>query len=138
VGGALIGAMVSSIVSYRIEIGSVLLAAAVAWVLVLVATLARYRRRRGRWGLLQDRFGALADGPRTTTVAGPGAATEGVPTVATNAHIASGFADAAHAEAARHVADELDRAGFDPSWVDDDERYERARSALATLERSRR
>jgi protein-glutamine gamma-glutamyltransferase len=138
VGGDLIGAMVSSIVSYRIEIGSVLLAAAVAWVLVLVATLARYRRRRGRWGLLQDRFGALADGPRTTTVAGPGAATEGVPTVATNAHIASGFADAAHAEAARHVADELDRAGFDPSWVDDDERYERARSALATLERSRR
>jgi len=35
------------------------------------------------------------------------------------------------------VAEELDRAAFDPDWVDDDERYERTRSALETLERSR-
>jgi protein-glutamine gamma-glutamyltransferase len=138
VGGDLIGAAVSSIVAYRIEVGLVVLAAAVAWGLVVAATLARYRRRRGRWGLLQDRFGALADRPRTDTIDGPDAATEGLPIVATNTRIASVFADAGQEEIARHVADELDRAGFDPSWVDDDERYERTRSALATLERSRR
>jgi protein-glutamine gamma-glutamyltransferase len=138
VGGDLIGAAVSSIVAYRIEVGLVVLAAAVAWGLVSIVALVLYRRRRGRWGLLQDRFGALADRPRTDTIDGPDAATEGVPIVATNTRIASVFADADHEEIARHVADELDRAGFDPSWADDDERYERTRSALATLERSRR
>lgn len=136
VGGDLIGALVSSLVSYRVEIGVVVLAAGVAWGLVSVVTLARYRRRRGRWGLLQDRFGALATGPRTRTVTGSESAAS--PIVATNTRLASVFADAEHEEAARHVADELDRAGFDPSWVDDDERYERTRTALATLERLRR
>jgi protein-glutamine gamma-glutamyltransferase len=136
VGGDLIGAMASSLVSYRVEIGLFVLAAGVAWGLVSVVALARHRRRRGRWGLLQDRFGALAKHDRT----GPGSDTgpAGAPIVATNAHIASVFSDPEQQEAARDVADELDRAGFDPSWIDDDERYERTRSALATLERSRR
>ena len=39
---------------------------------------------------------------------------------------------------ARAVADELDRAAFDPTWFDDDQRFEQTRSALATLERSTR
>ncbi|HSP29140.1 MAG TPA: transglutaminaseTgpA domain-containing protein [Ilumatobacteraceae bacterium] len=126
VGGDLIGAMFSSIGSYHLQLGLVALAAAIAWGVVSAAALARYRRRRGRWGLLQDRFGALANEPSQAAV------------VATNAHIASTFTHADHAACARTVADELDRAGFDPSWVDDDDRYERARSALATLERTRR
>ena len=33
---------------------------------------------------------------------------------------------------------QLDRAAFDPGWIDDDERYERTKSALATLQGARR
>jgi hypothetical protein len=118
VGGDLAGALVSSIVSHRTGVGLAVLAAVVAGLLVRLVTIDRHRRRRGRWGLLQDRFRAFT-----------GAA-------ATNAHIASTFAGTAHGDIALTVADELDRAGFDPSWVDDDGQYERVRSALTTLERS--
>jgi len=130
VGGDLIGATVSSIASHRIEIGLAVLATGVMWGLVRLVMLARYRRRRGRWGLLQDRFGELATAVRR----GPSQSDD--PVVATNVRIA---ATVAHdRETARLVADELDRVAFDPSWVDDDEQFERTRSALATLQRSRR
>ena len=33
------------------------------------------------------------------------------------------------------VAATLDRVAFDPTWVDDDETFERTRAAVATLER---
>ncbi len=130
VGGDLIGATVSSIVSYRIEIIAVVVAAGVAFGLVRLAMLARYRRRRGRWGLLQDRFGSLADGATFTRAERP--------IVPTNTRLAESVADTDHYEAALAVADELDRVAFDPAWTDDDERYELTRSALGTLERSRR
>ena len=127
VGGDLIAATVSSISSHRAEIILVVLAAGVVMLGVRLIALLRYRRRRGRWGLLQDRFGALAD-PSTDAP------------VATNAYIAATVADidAGTAHTARTVADELDRAAFDPSWVDDDQRFEQTRSALATLERTKR
>jgi hypothetical protein len=104
---------------------------AVAAILALRAiAVARYRRRRGRWGLLQDRFSVLPgpDPARTET---------GAPVVRTNRRIAASLGAAHASEAASLVADELDRAAFDPDWADDDERFERARSALETLERSR-
>ncbi len=41
-------------------------------------------------------------------------------------------------ELAASVALVLDRAAFDPTWVDDDEVYARTRSAVATLERGTR
>ena len=132
VGGDLIGATVSSIASHRIEIGLVVLTAGVMWGLVRLVMLARYRRRRGRWGLLQDRFGALA----TTVRREPSQSDD--PVVATNVRIAATVADIHDRDAARLVADELDRVAFDPGWVDDDGRFEHTRSALATLERSRR
>jgi len=132
VGGDLIGATVSSIASHRIEIGLAVLAVGVMWGLVRLVMLARYRRRRGRWGLLQDRFGALATAVRRK----PSQSDD--PVVATNVRIAATVTDTHDRDAARLVADELDRVAFDPSWVDDDERFERTRSALATLERSRR
>jgi len=130
VGGDLIGATVSSIASHRIEIGLAVFATGVMWGLVRLVMLARYRRRRGRWGLLQDRFGELATAVRRS----PSQSDD--PVVATNVRIA---ATVAHdRETACLIADELDRVAFDPSWVDDDERFERTRSALATLQRSRR
>ena len=132
VGGDLVGATVSSIVSYRVEIALVVLSAGMVWGVVRLVALARYRRRRGRWGLLQDRFGELS------TAHPAGLEPSAIPIVSTNACFASTLADIDERSAAQEVAGELDRAAFDPSWIDDDERYERARSALATLERSRR
>jgi hypothetical protein len=108
--------------------------------MIRLVAVARYRRRRGRWGVLQDRFTAIDDPtdpvPTVADPAGPGTSS---PTVRTNRSIAASVADThERAAAARCVADELDHAAFDPSWVDDDARFERTRSALATLERSRR
>lgn len=137
VGGDLIAATLSSIVSHRLEIAMSLLAAGAALGLVRVVALARYRRRRGRWGLLQDRFAALTGESSLSSLSSLPSLPDR-PIVATNARIASTFTDPDHETFARTVADELDRAGFDPSWTDDDERYEHARSALATLERSTR
>ena len=129
IGGDLIAATVSSIGSHRVQIMLVALAVGLVVVAVRLIALVRYRRRRGRWGLLQDRFGALAD---------PAADPTGDRAVATNTHIASIVDGDAAARMARAVADELDRAAFDPTWFDDDERFEQTRSALATLERSKR
>ena len=125
VGGDLIAATLSSISSHRTEIILVLLGAAAAILGIRLIALVRYRRWRGRWGLLQDRFGALAD-PSADAM------------VTTNVHIARTIAETEMAQMARAVADELDRAAFDPTWSDDDERFERTRSALATLERTKR
>jgi hypothetical protein len=55
---------------------------------------------------------------------------------ATNPQIAASIVDADRRAAAFAIADELDRSAFDPTWFDDDERFEQTRSALATLERS--
>ena len=132
IGGDLIAATLSSIGSYRTQILLVVLAAGVVMVLVRLVALARYRRRRGRWGLLQDRFTRLAD---PTVLPGPG---PGRTVRATNPQIAAAVVDDDRRAAARAVADELDRSAFDPSWVDDDQRFEQTRSALATLERDRR
>ena len=60
IGGDLIAATVSSIGSHRGQIMLVVLAVGLVIVAVRLIALVRYRRRRGRWGLLQDRFGALA------------------------------------------------------------------------------
>ncbi len=132
VGGDLIGATVSSIASYRLEIALVVLSGGLVLGIVRLVALARYRRRRGRWGLLQDRFGALS------TIVQPGLDQSDDPIVPTNTRIASTVADTHDRAAARVVADELDRVAFDPTWVDDDECFARTRSALATLERTRR
>jgi transglutaminase-like putative cysteine protease len=124
IGGDLIGATLSSAATFRVEIALVVLTAGAALLVLRLIERSRYRRRRGRWGLLQDRFASLAvrDGHD----------------VPTNARIAATVAAPEHETAARVVADELDRAAFDPTWVDDDERFERTRSTLAVLERTKR
>jgi transglutaminase-like putative cysteine protease/uncharacterized protein (DUF58 family) len=130
IGGDLIGAALSSVASHRAEVVLVAIAAIAAILILRAIAAARYRRRRGRWGLLQDRFSVLPRPDPARTEAGASA-------VRTNRHIAASLDAAMTGEAASLVADELDRAAFDPDWVDDDERFERARSALETLERSR-
>lgn len=85
-----------------------------------VANLVR-RRRRGRWGVLQDRFNEMTP-----------------PSATTNPLRAASFNDATQATtpangAANDVARLLDRAAFDPEWVDDDEMYRRTREHIDLL-----
>ena len=75
------------------------------------------RRRRGRWGLLQDRFSASAIGRG----ARPGA---------TNPDLARAWADDGRA---LDAATRLDRAAFDPAFVDDDETYRSTRTLVDSL-----
>jgi hypothetical protein len=57
-----------------------------------------------------------------------------MPSTPTNRTLARRFAP--NGELAAAVADELDRAAFDPTWVDDDTSYRRIEAAVTTLERS--
>ncbi|MEQ1699699.1 MAG: transglutaminase-like domain-containing protein, partial [Ilumatobacteraceae bacterium] len=78
-----------------------------------------HRRRRGRWGLLQDRFVAAA-------------LARGAPPTAPNAELAAVFDERA-ATAAASVAAALDAAACDADWVDDDAVFTRVAADLATL-----
>jgi hypothetical protein len=77
--------------------------------------LAVHRRRRGRWGLLQDRLERAA-------------AARGIDTICSNPELARRWA--AHqphdAEQVRDLAIILDRVEFDPTWTDADDIYETA------------
>jgi transglutaminase-like putative cysteine protease len=138
VGGDLIGAATSSIASHRLELGALAVVAMVAWACARALARRRHRRRRGRWGLLQDRFAAAAPATATAsvTVTDDAAAAASMPATPTNRTLARRFS-APNDELAARVADELDRAAFDPSWVDDDDdRYRQIDAAVTTLERS--
>ncbi len=86
---------------------------------VLVFELRR-RHRRGRWGLLQDRFGSLAK-------------RHGAPDGASNIRRAAGWTAADDAAVARAVAQQLDRVAFDPTFTDDDGEYDETRRQLHRL-----
>lgn len=105
-----------------------LLGAALGLGLVVVlgrATRAAWRRhRRGRWGVLQDRFVAAA-------------IARGAPPHAPNAGLAAVFGDDATVQAAATVARTLDECAFSPGWTEDDERYDWTADAVRVLERSR-
>jgi transglutaminase-like putative cysteine protease len=77
----------------------------------------RERRRRGRWGRLQDRFVAAA-------------VRRGAPITASNAQLAESF-DAPEAVAVARV---LDASAFAASWVDDDDEFARAAAAVRVLD----
>lgn len=99
-------------------------AAGALWVLSVAVRRERYRRRRGRWGVLQDRFLRAAE-RRGVVVEPP-----------TNPAIAREWGDR-HPDRSR-VVDELaatlDRAAFDPTWRDDDVDYDAAREMLERLD----
>lgn len=83
------------------------------------------RRRRGRWGVLQDRFTALASG-------------RGADVGASNRSRSQRWTAADDAALAREVADTLDRVAFDPTFPADDAAYARTRELVGSLERRRR
>lgn len=96
--------------------------AAVAMLRVVVELVRR--RRRGRWGVLQDRFRELA-------------VAHGAPSGATNPARARLWA-ADDAERAREVAERLDRVMFDPTFADDDTIYTETRQLVGSLTERRR
>ncbi len=78
------------------------------------------RRRRGKWGVLQDRFVATA-------------VRHGAAANAPNAELATVFRDAA----ADVLAATLDASAFSAAWLDDDELYRQSLDALRQLESAR-
>ncbi len=100
-----------------------LLAAIGAAVGVRTIAIHRHRRRRGRWGVLQDRWSAAAQD-------------RGIDDVCTNPELARRWSttDPLRADAAARLAEHLDRVAFDPGWTDDDESFVRALSLVDSLE----
>lgn len=92
-------------------------ALAAAWQLV---RLVSHRRRRGRWGLLQDRFSHLAT-------------RRGAANGLSNRNRASWWVEPDRADAARIVAERLDRIAFDPTFEADDETYRETRELVGSL-----
>ena len=133
VGGDLVGAALSSIGSHRVELALLAVAATAVWAVLASVGRWRHRRRRGRWGLLQDRFSAL---PLPPTPSDPPAFPDPTPTDRLTNPQRAALVGAGGL--ATSVATVLDRAAFDPDWVDDDEIYARTRSAVNSLERSSR
>jgi transglutaminase-like putative cysteine protease len=82
----------------------------------------RYRRRRGRWGLLQDRFSGAAE-------------QLGMPPGAPNPRLALAWTDVDDAAVARLVAERLDRAAFDDRFVDDGSLFDDTRKLVGSLPR---
>ena len=119
IGGALMKSIAEAIGRHLpLVLGGLLLVALV----VITVRLVRqwwHRRRRGRWGLLQDRFVAAA-------------LARGAPTTAPNAQLAAVFDE----PAAASVAAALDASAFAADWVDDDALFARAEAALQLAERS--
>lgn len=83
-----------------------------------------HRRRRGRWGVLQDRFTALASA-------------RGAPGGDTNPGRASRW-DGEAFSAAQMVAERLDRVVFDPAFDDDESSYRGTRELIGSLDNTRR
>ena len=79
-----------------------------------------WRRRRGRWGVLQDRFVTAA-------------LRRGAPPTAPNAELARVF----DRPAADELAATLDASAFSAGWTDDDTAYAHAVAVLADVERVR-
>jgi hypothetical protein len=78
------------------------------------------RRRRGRWGVLQDRFAGVA-------------LRRGASAVSTNSQRASSWSESDDAAVAALVADRLDRMAFDPTFTGDDEVFRETRKLVGQL-----
>jgi transglutaminase-like putative cysteine protease len=104
------------------QLGLVVVVAIAAFGLVALALELWRRHRRGRWGLLQDRFGALAT-------------RRGAPGGATNLRRAESWGADDDSEVAKLVAQQLDRVAFDPTFDDDDTDYDETRRQLSRLAR---
>lgn len=130
VGADLVGAAISGIASRPVEVGlAAALVLAVLGAFRSVTAMLR-RHRRGRWGVLQDRFTALASTALASTAL-PSTALAGDSTARINN---PRRAAALHDARAVPLAVLLDRVAFDPDWRDSDGAYDEGRTALDALE----
>jgi transglutaminase-like putative cysteine protease len=110
---------------HRVEIlAAVVIGALVVAGVSLIREL-RYRRRRGRWGLLQDRFSGAAE-------------QLGMPPGSPNPRLALAWTGADDAAVARLVAERLDQAAFDERFVDDGSLFDDTRKLIGSLPRGPR
>lgn len=120
IGGDLARAIAEAVADHLV----LLLLGAVTLAVLAIALRAGHtwwqRRRRGRWGVLQDRFLAAA-------------LQQGASVTASNAELAAVFDQ----PAANGLAELLDRSAFAAEWDDSDAAYEVAFAALQRLEHSR-
>lgn len=120
IGGELVQAIATFVGDH---VGLLLLAGASAGLLIgisRVAAGARHRRRRGRWGLLQDRFSAVA-------------VRRGAPPTGSNVELATAF----ESDRAAAVARVLDASAFSATWTDDDDLFARIDADVRELESTR-
>jgi transglutaminase-like putative cysteine protease len=87
---------------------------------VRLAGLVRYRRRRGRWGVLQDRFESVA-------------LKRGVVHCISNPGRAAAWSRSDDVAVARLIAERLDRVAFDPTFDDDEALYRATRKLVMVL-----
>jgi hypothetical protein len=127
VGGDVTRAIGAAVAENSVALTGVALVVALALGGAWVVRLAVHRRRRGRWGLLQDRF-ALA------------AAARGIDTACSNPELARRWAvtDPRRSEQVRDLAIILDRVAFDPTWTDSDDIYETAADQIDLMKFRRR
>jgi transglutaminase-like putative cysteine protease len=119
IGGDLVNALGDWVGEHISTLTVGVIAFALAVAVVGSARRWRDRRRRGRWGVLQDRFVAAA-------------VRRGAPRTSCNAELAAVF-DSPHADA---VARSLDSSAFAASRMDDDEDFEQTAAAVRRLESS--
>jgi transglutaminase-like putative cysteine protease len=115
IGGDVAGAIGSAIADNSPTLTVVVLVGVAVLAGVWVVRLVLHRRRRGRWGLLQDRLARAA-------------AARGIDTMCSNPELARRWAvtEPRHADQLRDLAIILDRVRFDPTWTDSDGVYETA------------
>jgi transglutaminase-like putative cysteine protease len=124
IGSGLVDGADAAFRSHSAALTAIAAAAIATLALWRIGRLLAHRRRRGRWGLLQDRFSAVA-GAR------------GAPTGVTNPSRAARWTSADDAELAQLVAARLDRAAFDPNFDDDDDVYADTRRKVGMLSQRR-
>jgi hypothetical protein len=120
IGGELVQSIVSVVSEHlTVIVGGLVCGAALVLAVRVVIAWWR-RRRRGRWGVLQDRFVAAA-------------VARGAIVTAPNAELADAFDD----EVAAMVARTLDECAFSPSWHDDEHLFRDVDAAVSVLEHTR-
>lgn len=128
VGADAAGAIIDGVLSRPFDVVAVIALLGGIFSAIRGAAELRRRRRRGRWGLLHDRFMSLAPGALTA------------PAAASQLMTALGLMDVAgsHRPEPHEVAGSLDRVAFDPDHTPTTDDHRRISAAITSLERQLR
>lgn len=139
VGSDVADAVIGGIASRPVEIGMIALLAGLAVASVRGLAELRRRRERGQWGLLHDRFTALAPEALTVRDVADDASARLRDTQRHDTGTVDGPADSPTDAADPHaLATLLDRVAFDPSFTPSDDDQRAAARSIRLLERQLR